>query len=81
MIVDGVLLPMELAHLPYKRGRTYEEYVGLRGLKRLGRRKWQRQVIKVVAELRDALEAEHVVLGGGNAKKLKKLPPPQDRPG
>ena len=60
MILDGVRVPMELAHLPYKRGRTYEEYVGLRGLKRLGRRKWQRQVIKVVAELRDALEAEHV---------------------
>jgi predicted NBD/HSP70 family sugar kinase len=74
MIVDGVLAPMELAHLPYKRG-TYEDYLGLRGLKRLGRRKWQRQVFKVVADLREALEAEHVVLGGGNAKKLKKLPP------
>jgi polyphosphate glucokinase len=73
MIVDGVLVPMELAHLPYK-GKTYEDYLGLRGLKRLGRRKWQRQVSKVVAELREALEAEQVVLGGGNVKKLKKLP-------
>ncbi len=75
MIVDGVLQPMELAHLPYKRGKTYEDYLGLRGLKRLGRKKWQRQVYKVVVELRAALEAEQVVLGGGNAKKLKKLPP------
>lgn len=75
MIVDGVLEPMELAHLPYKRGKTYEDYLGLRGLRRLGRKKWQRQVGKVVKELRLALEAEEVVLGGGNAKKLKKLPP------
>jgi polyphosphate glucokinase len=75
MIVDGVLQPMELAHLPYKHGKTYEDYLGLRGLKRLGRKTWQRQVRKVVIELRAALEAEHVVLGGGNAKKLKKLPP------
>jgi len=75
MIADGVLVPMELAHLPYKRGKTYEDYLGLRGLKRLGRRKWQRQVSKVVAQLRQALEAEQVVLGGGNVKKLKKLPP------
>lgn len=75
MIVDGVLQPMELAHLPYKRGKTYEDYLGLRGLKRFGRKKWQRQVYKVVVELRAALEAEQVVLGGGNAKKLKKLPP------
>ncbi len=74
MIVDGVLQPMELAHLPYKRGKTYEDYLGLRGLKRLGRKKWQRQVYKVVVELRAALEAEQVVLGGGNAKKLKHLP-------
>ena len=74
MIVDGVLVPMELAHLPYK-SKTYEDYLGVRGLKRLGRRKWQRQVSKVVSELREALEAEQVVLGGGNVKKLKKLPP------
>jgi polyphosphate glucokinase len=75
MIVDGILEPMELAHLPYKNGNTYEDYVGLRGLKRLGRRKWERHVGKVVAQLREALEPEQVVLGGGNAKKLKKLPP------
>src|SRR6266699_1935041 len=75
LIVDGILEPMELAHLPYKKGRTYEDYVGLRGLERLGKRKWEREVGKVVAQLRAALEPEQVVLGGGNAKKLKKLPP------
>jgi len=75
MIVDGLLEPMELAHLPYKKGRTYEDYVGLRGLKRLGKKKWRRQVIDVVEQLKAALEADYVVLGGGNAKLLKKLPP------
>lgn len=74
MIVDGVLQPMELAHLPYQRGKTYEDYLGLRGLERLGKKKWQKKVLKVVAELREALAAEYVVLGGGNAKKLKQLP-------
>jgi polyphosphate glucokinase len=74
MIVDGVLQPMELAHLPYQHGKTYEDYLGLRGLKRLGRKKWERKVIKVVTELRAALAADYVVLGGGNVKKLKELP-------
>jgi predicted NBD/HSP70 family sugar kinase len=75
MIVNGVLEPMELAHLPYKNGRTYEDYVGLRGLKRLGKKKWRRHVVDVVERLRAALEADYVVLGGGNARLLKKLPP------
>ena len=74
MIVDGILEPMELAHLPYKNGKTYEDYVGVRGLKRLGKKKWRRHVIDVVERLKDALEAEYVVLGGGNAKNMKKLP-------
>jgi predicted NBD/HSP70 family sugar kinase len=74
-IVDGILEPMELAHLPYKKGRTYEDYVGIRGLKRLGKKKWRRCVFDVVEQLKNALEAEYVVLGGGNAKLLKKLPP------
>jgi polyphosphate glucokinase len=52
MIADGVLQPMELAHLPYQHGKTYEDYLGLRGLKRLGRKKWERQVAKVVLQLR-----------------------------
>jgi hypothetical protein len=75
MIVDGVLEPMELAHLPYKKGRTYEDYVGLAGLKRLGKKKWRCHVNDVVNQLKAALEADYVVLGGGNAKLLKKLPP------
>ena len=74
MMVDGVLEPMELAHLPYKKGRTYEDYVGLAGLKRLGKRKWRRHVNDVVKQLKNALEADYVVLGGGNARLLKKLP-------
>jgi polyphosphate glucokinase len=75
MIVDGLLEPMELAHLPYQHGKTFEDYVGIRGLERLGRKKWQEHVLKIVQQLRDALQAEEVVLGGGNAKKLKTLPP------
>jgi polyphosphate glucokinase len=75
MIVDGIVEPMELAHLPYKNGKTYEDYLGLRGLKKLGRKKWERQVHKVVTALRAALEAEKVVLGGGNVKKLARMPP------
>lgn len=75
MIADGVVEPMELAHLPYRRGKTYEDYLGIRGLQRLGRKKWAREVAKVVELMRAALEPEEVVLGGGNAKKLKKLPP------
>jgi polyphosphate glucokinase len=75
MIVNGILEPMELAHLPYKKGRTYEDYVGLRGLKRLGKKKWRRHVADVIAQLKAALEADYVVLGGGNTKLLKKLPP------
>lgn len=75
MIIDGVLEPMELAHLPYKRGRTYEEDVGNAGLDRLGKRKWRRSVADVMKRLKVALEVEDVVVGGGNAKLLHKLPP------
>lgn len=75
LIVDGVLEPMELAHLPYKKGRTYEEYVGRKGLKRLGKKKWRRSVEDVIARFRAALSVDDVVVGGGNAKRLKTLPP------
>jgi hypothetical protein len=75
MIVDGILEPLELAHLPYKNGKTYEDYVGIRGFKRLGKKDWRRHVTDVVKRLKDALGAEYVVLGGGNSKHLKKLPP------
>jgi polyphosphate glucokinase len=75
MIIDGVVEPMELAHLPYRHGKTYEDYLGLRGFERLGKKKWRGYVARIVEELRTALSADYVVLGGGNAKKIKKLPP------
>jgi polyphosphate glucokinase len=74
MIVDGVIEPMELAHLSYRKA-TFEDYVGIRGLKRLGNKKWRRAVFDVVARLTAALEPDYVVLGGGNTKRLKELPP------
>lgn len=75
LIVNGVVAPMELAHLPYKKGETFEDFVGLRGLERLGKKKWRQEVAEVVACLKAALVADYVVLGGGNAKKLDTLPP------
>jgi ROK family protein len=74
LIIDGMLEPMELAHLPYKKGRTYEEYVGKAGLKRLGKRKWRRNVADIVERFSKALNVDDVVLGGGNVKLLKTLP-------
>jgi polyphosphate glucokinase len=74
LIVDGAMQPMELAHLPYKK-RTYEDYVGLRGLEEFGKKEWRKHVADVVDLLVAAFEPDDVVLGGGNAKKLKKLPP------
>jgi polyphosphate glucokinase len=65
---------MELAHLPYRKGFTYEDYVGLRGLERLGKKRWRRHVSHVINILSAALRADSVVLGGGNAKLLKDLP-------
>jgi polyphosphate glucokinase len=74
MIIEGVLEPMELAHLIYKKDKTYEDYLGLRAIERLGKKKWRQQVVKITEKLKTALEADYVVLGGGNAKKLKELP-------
>jgi polyphosphate glucokinase len=74
LIVDGRLCPMELAHLPYKHGRTYEDYVGRRGLRRTGKKKWRKNVEDVIERLRAALEPDDVVIGGGNAKLLRRLP-------
>jgi polyphosphate glucokinase len=74
LVVQGNVVPMELGHLSYKKG-TYEDYVGIRGFERLGKKKWARHVEFGVARLIDALHPDDVVLGGGNAKKLKKLPP------
>jgi polyphosphate glucokinase len=74
MIVDGIIVPMELGHLSYKKA-TYEDYVGIRGLKKHGKKRWRRHVVDVVERLIAALEPGDVVLGGGNVAKLKKLPP------
>jgi predicted NBD/HSP70 family sugar kinase len=74
MVHDGHLLGLELAHMPYKKA-TYEDYVGDRGLDELGFRKWRETVFEVVEVLRKGLVADYVVLGGGNVKKLDKLPP------
>jgi polyphosphate glucokinase len=74
MIVDGVIEPMELAHLPYRKGKTFEDYVGASGLERSGKKKWRKHVVDVIKRLIAALEPEYVVLGGGNAGKLGKLP-------
>lgn len=74
LVVGGIVEPMELGHLPYRKA-TYEDYVGLRGLERLGRKKWRKKVFDVVERLMEALEPDEIVMGGGNVKKLKKLPP------
>jgi polyphosphate glucokinase len=74
LIVNNVLEPMELAHLPYRKGRSYEDYIGLAGLERLGKKKWRHHVKEIVQELKSAVQADYVVIGGGNAKLLKKLP-------
>jgi polyphosphate glucokinase len=73
LIVDGIIEPMELAHLPYRKA-TFEDYVGNRALQKQGKRKWRHHVADVIERLKSALEPDEVVLGGGNAKKLKKVP-------
>ncbi len=74
LIADNVVIPLELAHLPYKKGRTYEEFIGLAGLERRGRKEWRTSVLDVVARFRAAFVADYIVLGGGNAKLMRKLP-------
>jgi polyphosphate glucokinase len=74
MVVEGVVVPMEVGHLSYRNG-TYEDYVGLHGLKRLGKKKWRKHVAFGVNRLTSALQVNDIVIGGGNAKNLKKLPP------
>jgi len=73
LVVDGHVVPMELAHLPYRKG-TIEDYLGLRGLQRLGRKKWRKHVKYVIERFTGALHPDDIVIGGGNAKELKKLP-------
>ena len=74
MIVQGIIEPMELSHLPYRK-KTYEDYVGIRGLKKFGKKKWRRYVADVIEKLTAALRPDDIVLGGGNAKLIKELPP------
>jgi polyphosphate glucokinase len=75
LIIDRVIAPLELAHLPYKKKRTFEDYVGQRGLDRIGFEKWQAAVLDVINRLKNALVADYVVVGGGNSKRLDPLPP------
>jgi len=74
MVVNGIVEPMELGHLPYKKG-VFEDYVGRRGLEQYGKKKWRRHVADVVARFIAALEPDDTVIGGGNVKKLNALPP------
>jgi len=74
MIVDGIAEPMELGHLPYRKGHTFEDYLGAAGLERHGKKKWRKEVADVVKHFVAALEPDYVVLGGGNAEKLGRLP-------
>jgi len=73
LVIDGVVEPTELAHLPFRKA-TFEDYVGERGLERLGKKKWRAAVAETVDRLAAALEPDYVVLGGGNTKKLADLP-------
>ncbi len=75
LVNDKALVPLELAHLPYRKGKTFEDYVGVRGMDKFGKRKWREYVADVAERLRNALVADYVVLGGGNVKKLDELPP------
>jgi polyphosphate glucokinase len=74
MVVNHIVQSMELGHLPYKKGRSYEDYLGRRGLKRMGKTRWRQQVAVIIEQLSAALQPDDVVIGGGNAKKLVELP-------
>ena len=74
LILDGTIGPMELGHMPYKNGRTYEEYVGAQALERLGAKKWRKVVYEVIEQFKTAFEVDYVILGGGNAERLKTIP-------
>jgi polyphosphate glucokinase len=75
LVVEDTVLPLELAHLPYKKNRSYEEYIGTPGLKRLGKKKWRRHVEIITGLLKNALLVDYVVLGGGNSRLIDKFPP------
>jgi predicted NBD/HSP70 family sugar kinase len=75
LILDGMVAPLEIGHLPYRKERSYEEYMGEAGLTRLGKRKWQSHVFDVVGRFKNAFVVDYIVLGGGNVRKLDELPP------
>ena len=75
LILDGIIVALEMGHLPYKKNRSFEHFVGTHGLKRVGKNRWHEYVFDVVNYLKNAMVADYVVLGGGNVKKLEKLPP------
>jgi polyphosphate glucokinase len=75
LIIDGLVEPTELGHLPYKRGKSFEDFVGERGRKERGNKKWRKCAIEIIEHLKAALGVDYVVLGGGNAVRLKSLPP------
>ncbi|MEO6443711.1 MAG: ROK family protein [Gemmatimonadaceae bacterium] len=74
LVDEGCVLPLEMAHLPYWKGRSYEDYLGADGLKRLGRKKWEKHVHRVTELFLQALVCDYVVLGGGNVERIKELP-------
>ena len=75
LVLEGLVQPLEIAHLPYRAGKTYEDFLGKRGLDRMGKKRWRGLVAEIVPRLRAAFQVDEVVLGGGNVKLLKTLPP------
>jgi polyphosphate glucokinase len=74
LIIDSIVQSLELAHLPYRKGRTYEDYLGKRGQRRLGKKRWRKAVTRASEDLLAAFQVDYLVIGGGEAKKLKELP-------
>lgn len=74
LVVDGVVVPLELAHLPYRKGKSYEDCIGKAGFDGFGRKRWRAFVHEVVTLLKHAMQADYVVLGGGNSRELRELP-------
>jgi len=75
LVIEGRAHPLEIAHLPYRAGKTYEEFLGKRGLERAGKKRWRRHVFEIVPKLKEAFQVDEVVIGGGNSKQLRVLPP------
>jgi hypothetical protein len=74
MVLEGVVAPMELGHMPYRKGLTFEQHVGNAGMESLGKKEWREHVAIVIDILYQALEPDYVVLGGGNTKHLREIP-------